>query len=270
MGSILLGLLAFASAAFAEPGYYGFRRGYLNEVSTERKQVVHELVWIPNNLDEGRALQKKIFDTNLTREFQSKYELKFGVTDAQRNLDAPNRFDELTYDNGVRVTPAEDVVKKRQFGEYMTRRLVEYHLDLYLKTSETTRPVYVLKDSISNVDVQIAGGYQLNLNYSIAANQLQARLKNPKKIDAKIIAEFGGDQFGDGVGNEMIYYVGYPFSKRLWLKTDYKSGQGVLTTALTRGLRYNWSTSLTASRDFIDNSEVGFEDRLILGFSWVN
>jgi hypothetical protein len=280
LGLFLALNLASGLSAYADEDFYGYRRGYIAEVAKEREQVIHELLWIPNDLDDEKAIQKKIFDTTLTKEFTSRYEFVFGSTEAQRNIDAPNRFDELTYDNGVRVTPEEDVARKREFGEYMTRRLVEYHVDLYMKNSESVRPVYELKDAISNVNVAVAGGYGVNLNYSIAANHLTAKLTNPYKFEFKVVQEFRTteSQFvnEDGATEsitlepETIYYLGYPFSKRLNWKSDYKTQQGLGTTTLTRNLKHHWKTTLTLSKDFINNSDVGEEERIILGFTWVN
>ncbi len=150
----------------AEPSQAsGYRPGYLLEVEPQRQTVESEIVFvpppeIPNTFIMGRPL----VNSKLEKEFQSQYELKFGRTEAERNMMSAGRYAFYEYPDGKPETFQNHRSRERKFGEYMFRRLTEYHVDQYFKSNREMRPIYELKDKIANVNIEVRKSYKLKLN----------------------------------------------------------------------------------------------------------
>lgn len=258
--------------AVAEP-VVGGRPGYLSSVKDERYARETEMVlFSPPPVSHGIWAGRPLVNDKLTREFQTQYELKFGHTEAERNLSTSNRFAFYEYPGGQMETIEAHTARQRQFGEYMFRRLVEYHLDEYAKSNPEVRPIYELKDRISNVNVQVKKGYRLRLRYSYSGNYVDARLENPYDVATKLTFQMK-EGMGPSEVQRTILSLRYGFSKRL-------SGEAVnefdkaLGSSLIGGYQWtkSFATTLTGSNHVLvdrDNPENSPRQNLILvGMSW--
>ena len=124
-------------------------RGYVADIRTEREQVSENLVWVQQPAQD-QDLRDRIFNQTLSREFRERYEQRFGQTEIERVFLAPNRTSYYNDAYGVKGTPQEISDERRRFGEFMMRRLAEWHVENYAKTDPSARAVWEAKERISN------------------------------------------------------------------------------------------------------------------------
>lgn len=246
-------------------GVVGEHWGYLTTVKGERHLRVVEMVLIDNPTRQPVPLDALIFDPKLTREFKEQYEVRFGRTEVEQNLKAPNRYSTYEYATGVRVTPEEDVTKKREYGEYMFRRLAEHHVDQYAKSSPNLRPMYELKERVSNVNLQVRKGYKVKLHYSFSGNYVDVNVDNPYEVSTKVTLQMDQDSFGPSTVNETILSLGYPVTTSVTVGSYYQINAGSFSLAGYKQLQSNLSTSITGSTHLSDAEK---ESRVIIGFTW--
>ena len=263
-----------------QTGIYGSRKGYLESIEGERHREAKEIVLIDKPKNNELPLSDVIFTSKFTKEIRERYERKFGRTDIERNSLAPSRFVELEYFNGVRVTPEEDVRRKRIFGNYMIRKLFEYHLNEYFKSTPAIRPIYEVKEKISNLDVRIKGGYQLEVGYSYAGNHIKLKLKNPYKIRNRLILQMDSDGMGLGL-EDAIFHLGYDITRKVGVNSYYatkKKGLKIIGYhKFSRSLTLSISGIFGVSTSFIstglekidlDKDRGKFDNKILFGISW--
>lgn len=271
---LILCLFTLSANAEVAANIAGARAGYLASIAQEREQRDVEMVLVPAPVknEQDTVLGRPLVDSKLTKEFQAQYELKFGNTDAERIYNNSNRFAFFEYPGGKQENLEIHERRQQQFGNYMFRRLTEHHVDQYAKSNPDIRPVYELKDKISNVNVTVRPGYKLKLNYSYSGNYLDVRLQNPYDIATKITY-----QFGSGVGpsniERTIYSASYPLTKvttiSAFQEVDVKS-----STSLVAAQRLNktLSATFTASRGVPVDRDIWQtsprQNLVLLGFSW--
>lgn len=269
--------------AYAQP--LGSHPGYVSSVAGERNQRVVELVIVSIPEENMEApMRDRIFDERLTREFREKYEERFGRTDAERNIVSPSRYDEYEYSSGVSVTIEEDQRNRREFGEYMVRRLTEHHVDQFARSSPTMRPVYEVKEQISNVDMEVRQGYKVNARYSFSGNFLDVRMENPLKVDTKLTFQMNPAGFGPSEVQETLLTVGYPVQRDIYLATYYAASAGTISLVGTKTLRPGLSFSVQGTKDIPSSSDgsitttpvAGRDDTgdkqnlVLLGLTWTH
>jgi hypothetical protein len=258
--TLLLGVEAWASSTF----HYG----YIADVDEERysRQVEINLVTPPS--DPNQVQPWEIFDDELTKEFELRYEERFGRSDAERNLVSPSRFDEYEYSTGVSVSVEEDQRRKRIFGEFMMKRLTEHHLDQYAKSRPAFQSVYELKEKISNATVEVKQGYKVRLRYSYSGNYVLFRVENPYDIRTAVTLEMDPSTFGPSEVQETILSVGYPITKTIDFDSYVRVNSGDYSLVATRRLNANMATSITAASYSVQVDRPQSEDLILLGFTW--
>lgn len=228
--------------------------GYLSDVTNERYQVAEEVVILPPQDDGTNTLSDKIFTEKITKEFQEKYEQKFGQTGAEQIFSMPTRFLEVEIKPGQYRTAEEEADEQKKFGSYMAKRLIEVHVDNYMKNNPAARPVYELKEKMSNLNVQVKPGYKAKFKYSLSSNDLDLSVENPMNISNKISYNMGS--------GDPILYLGYPISKKINLLSNYHLESNEYSLSGVRKLNAQWSTSLTGSNSITEG------DKIIVGLSW--
>lgn len=219
-------------------------RGYVSDVRTERKEVSVELVWIQNP-DDDANLNARIFNQTLSREFRERYEQRFGQTEIERVFLAPNRTSYYNDVYGVKGTPQEISDERRKFGEFMVRRLAEWHVENYAKNDPSARVVWEAKERISNLKVEVAS-FRLDAQYSIAGNVLDIKMVNPF-VQSKLSLLMNPDQFGPGPIDEALLSVYKPINSRYAVEGRWRVTDGFLSLIQYRPLGRFWSGSLTTS-----------------------
>ncbi len=269
--SSLIFILFFASlrmhaAMFDEdhPKHFGDHIGYVGDVEEERNKRDIEMVMLEKPKDAGPPRTQVIFNEKLSKEFQDQYAYRFGQTSAEQVLNTPSRTDEYTYYTGERLTIEQYTHYQQQFAEYMTRRLVEYHVDNWAKNDRDFRAVYELKDRVSNLDVKVAK-YKFKWKYNFAGPTMDLKVENPYDVDARVRMEMSGVV---SAPSEYIYSVGYPVNPRVAVSFVHRQMDGVYQLVGTRRMSKHISTSLTGS---VDTKRVGplvQQNLVLVGLTW--
>jgi hypothetical protein len=244
---------------------YGARPGYLFDVAEEKNERDIEMVMLERPKDPPKATGRVLIDEKLSKEFQDQYKYRFGQTNAEQVINSPARDDEYVYYNNQNVTMQEYQRYQRQFGEYMGRRLVEYHFDHWAKNDPTIRPVYEMKDRISNVDVKLAKAYKVKWKYSFSGPYMEASLENPYHIEAKVQMQMTGVVSAPA---EMVYSCGYPLTSRIQLAALYRQRDGLYQLVATRQMTKHLSTSLTGMMDTLAYGPAVQQNLVLVGLSW--
>lgn len=216
----------------------------------------------------NQSLSDVIFDKKLTKEFQSRYEYEFGRTAFEQNADIPLRYEEyITADNQL-ISAQEDIQRRQVFGEYIVKRLSEHHIDEYVKSNPSTRPMFELKERISHLNMSVKKGYRLKMHYSYSGNYMDFKLDNPYDIKTKLTLEMNPGGLGPSHIYETQLSLEYPLEKTVSLASDYKFDDGILKLVAKKSLSPTTSASLSGST-FTKSEGVSARDqRLLIGFSW--
>jgi len=221
MGPLYLALVLIGVALGslgAQANDQGVHPGYLEDVTDERSHLAKEVVILPPEEKNEVSLRDQIFTEKVSREFKMRYEERFGQTQVEQVKAIPQRFFETEILPGQFRTAEEDAQQQRAFGSFMMRRLVEVHVDKYMRESPSARPVYELKEKVSNLDVQVKPGYKFKFKYSLSSNDLDLSMENPYKIRNKITFRMGG---GASAGADTLLFFSYPYSKEVELLSSY-------------------------------------------------
>lgn len=266
--------LGLACPAFGTQGssrIWGQRPGYLDSVEQERRSRQVELTVVSAPSEDRDPLRERIFNDRLSREFQAQYEQRFGRTQAERQLFTPNRFAEYEYSSILSVSFVEDQENKQRFGEYMMRRLVEYHVDDYAKSNPSVRPVYELKDRIANVDMEVRPNYKFRFRYSYSGNYVDVFFENPLGVDTRLSLMMDPGSFGPTQINESILSLRYPLDRNITVSYHYKLEQGVWSLIGERRLSSSLSATLSGATysEGTDGEDVR-QNLVLLGLSWLH
>lgn len=260
---ILMGLCMAMPCAADE--VFGAHYGYTFDVETEKNKREVEMVMLARPPDPPKHVGEGIVNEKLSREFKQQYEYRFGQTTAEQVLNSPGRTDEYVYYTGQNVGIVEYTKYQRQFAEYMGRRLVEYHVDQWFKTDPTLRPIYELKDKLSNLDVQVKKGYKIKFKYNFAGPSFDATVDNPYDVDARVHMDMSGIVSSPV---ELIYSLGGQVSSRIHVAALYKQIDGIYQLVLTRRMTRQISTSITGSIDALAAGPTVQQNLVLVGFSW--
>ena len=219
-------------------------RGYIADVERERTDDTRDLVWIQKPYDGGN-LHDKIFNETLSREFRERYEQRFGQTEIERVFLAPNRTSYYNDAYGQKGTPQEMLDERRKFGEFMVRRLAEWHVENYAKTDPQVRVVWEAKEKISNYKLEVAS-FRVDAQYSIAGNILDIKMVNPY-VQSKLSLLMNPDQFGPGPIDEALLSLFKQINSRYAAEARWRVTDGVVSLIHYKPIARHWSGSLTTS-----------------------
>jgi hypothetical protein len=233
-------LVLSVTPAFATRDY-SKHEGYIESTAGERETQYSDVVMVTPPAGDGPNLHDRIFNDKLSREFRERYEEKFGRTEVERVYNSPNRF--TFYDDvyGMRGTPQEITDRRRDFGEFMMRRLAEYHVENWAKNDPKVRPMWEAKERLSELKIQVKE-FRLDVKYSLAGNTLDMLMVNPYLTTARVRMELSG--FGT---NETIITLGRNVTPTIALETDLKVTDGVVQYILRKSLTPSLSGTLSAS-----------------------
>ncbi len=214
---------------------YSVHSGYLANVNDEINDDGVEISFIGKPAATSVPLKEKIFNSEISKEFKDRYEDKFGRTEPERVYNSPNKqtyYDDLYTLQG---TSAQVADQKRDFGNYMMARLVEYHFDNYLKSDPAVRPIYEAKERLSQIKVEV-DEVKLDAKYSLSANVIDLRARHPW-FDTKITL----------ASNERYISITRAHSPSVGLETRYlvvdQKIAGILTKRLNRALVTSFTLS---------------------------
>lgn len=259
--SYFLPVFAFGISGSSHPGY-------ISNVEEEKNTRVVEINLVAPPLNPYASVQWNVFDEELTAEFKTRYEERFGRSETERNFISPGRFDEYEYQTGVSVSLEEDQRRKRVFGEFMMKRLAEHHIDQYAKSKPAFKSVYELKERISNATVEVKKGYKVRLRYSFSGNYILMRFENPYDIQTAVTLEMDPSQFGPGEVQETILSVGYPVRPTIHLDADFRVNSGDYSVVASKWLSSDMAATVTGASYSAQVERPEPEDLILLGFTW--
>jgi hypothetical protein len=257
-----LSCLFVSPFANSSPEKGSIPRGYLTDVQAERFETSEDLVWIkkPN---EGQVLRDRIFNQTLSREFRERYEQRFGQTEIERVFLAPNRTSYYNDVYGLKGTPQEISDERRKFGEFMVRRLAEWHVENYAKTDPSVRVVWEAKEKISNYKLEVAS-FRIDAQYSISGNIMDIKIVNPW-AQSKISLLMNPDQFGPGPIDEALLSVFKPVDSHYAVEARWRVTDGIVSLIQYRPIYRVWSGSLTTSAAIHGAGRSPRETRWLVG-----
>lgn len=252
--SILIAILAGfsqAQAAILVDGNEGYADGYVSDVSKERSEKFYEIYIFASPPPKQKSLQDAIFNQTLSKEFRDKYREKFGQIDTESIVYQKNNFNMIDKDTTLSTSAETENSERRAFAEYMTKRLVEFHVDNYFKNDPTMRPIYEAKQKISNVEVKVGTQVKMNIRYEFAGNTLDLIIKNPW-CDAKVALEMDPSSFGPSNVEETRVWLGKDINTKLRINTNAALVDGIGTVEFVRKITPMFAGFFTVSSYFKD------------------
>ena len=269
LGSLMVLAIMLWAPVIVLAGNVEVWEGYTFDVAKERNIIVEEISLVTPPKEEP-PIKEAIFDSRLTREFSTRYEQEFGKTSIERNADAHNSFAEREYSAGVFVSLEEDQRRKGVFGDYLIKRLVEHHVDNYVKSNPKVRPIYELKDRISNVKLEVRKGYRVKLRYNYSGNYLDINIDNPYDVKTNLTLEMDPDSFGPSDVVETRIFFSYPVKKNLSVASDYTFDDGIWVLSGYKSLSSNMVASITGKTYTNGTGKSGRDRRILFGITWSN
>lgn len=240
--------------------------GYTSNPRSEKKQRYYEvfLLLAPKE-QKTSTLHEKIFDSKISKEFTDRYEQRFGSSVSERLLLNPEHMDYYDARQGTYISAEEYTEQQKSFGEYMMRRLTEYHFDNYAKTNEAVRPAYELKEKISQAKVKVGPSMSLDLKYSFSGNFMDVKILNPY-MDARVVQEFSASTYEKP---ETRLFLGYALNPNTQLESSLLGVDGIFSLTTKRKLNDSMSTSLTGSTYTYRGGYTEREHRVACAFGWI-
>jgi hypothetical protein len=266
MGVYLRSFILFASILLAGLGASA-HPGYLSEVSGERESRFYEVFLFAAPPLKVRPLQEVIFNETLSKEFKDKYRERFGGLDAESIVYQQANFSVLDQNKGAVLQVEQGQGKRKAFGEYMVKRLIEWHVDNYFKTDPTMRPVYELKEKISNLEVQVNKSTKVNIRYNFSDNTSDLICENPYFDSSKLSLIMDSKAFGPGPLLEEKLIVEKQLNRKYRVNTSALSVDGIAAFEVIRSLSATWSTNFLTSAAFKGGGTSSRETRYIVGLS---
>ncbi len=196
--------------------------GYLDSVTKEKEVPKDIVIHLPPSAKHKPVpISDRIFNQRLSTEFVQRYEQVFGRTTAERTYVLQNNpFEYQSSVTGFQMTAVQTNQQQRAYGEYVFRRLAEFHVDNYFRTDPEMKTVYEVKEKISKGEVAVAPGFSVTGQYNFGGNFIDLILKNPY-LDSSVRLDVGGSagttageatvtlrkQITDTVGVESYYAV---------------------------------------------------------------
>jgi hypothetical protein len=247
---------------------YGPHSGYLENTKNERDTSYTDLLLPPPPVSSSRDFGGKIFNPKLTREFRDRYEERFGRTEEERIYNSPNRFTYFADIHGFTGTPQEKDDEKRRYGEFVMRRLFEYHLDNYAQNDPKLRPAWEAKERIKEFRVEVAQ-FRFDAQYSIAGNTFDVRMANPYLNLLRVRLQMDPGKFGPAPVVETTVSVARALTSTISVETHYQVFDQTIVVIERKGFTSNLGGSLTQST-YVANSGISpRESKYLAGLAYV-
>ncbi len=156
------------------------RPGYVQEANPEDEETGEILYSIPNPNADRKDFQDEIFNEKLSKEFAQRYKEQFGRTEPEI-VYSRTPYLNTNYTEGDSQTFDEKQYQEKQkkFGNFMAKRLVEFHVQNEAKTNPQLKAVNDIKEKVEKVDVSITPNFKLRAKYHISSNTARFSVVNP-------------------------------------------------------------------------------------------
>jgi hypothetical protein len=237
---------------------------YISDVREERQKNFQE-VFIQNYVPEKKIkLYEVIFNPQLSTEFKEQYRSRFGELDTESMIYMNSR---TKFVESPRVSPLDDEkenLKRREFSEYMIKRLTEWHVDNYVKTEPAVRPLYETKERFSRIEVKVSQEVKLDFKYDLAANNLDLILVNPW-ADLRWALEMDRKAFGPSSTVESRIKIEKQLTSSLRVRSYAAMIDGIASLEFEKMLPRRWALQVKSSTFFKDIGLSTRETRYLLG-----
>lgn len=202
---------------------------YTNDIESERQNQFNEVILIlPHIAEEQQGFQ--FLTATLSADFKEQYLLRYQSQWSQTEVTQLEMF--TAYNR--RVT--EESARRREFADYMVKKLLEFHVDNFVKSDPIMRPLYEAKERFQNVEVKVNKSTKLNLKYSLVGNIFDIELENPYFVEAKITLRMNPQAFGPTSPYETEYRLTRKMDERRRVQWLYQSQTQMLSTFLVQDL----------------------------------
>lgn len=257
--------------------------GYVESVEDERRAEVARLKLMEKPAHRVSVdLNSRIFTDRLTKEFRERYQQQFGQTEAEQTITNPTRF---TYYNGnatsldgriakgtFQGSEEERLEAHRRFGNFMLRRMTEYHVDHYARSKPAVQKVYQVKEKLSDMKLEFNPRVKLKVDYRLSGNTVKLQLINPW-LDHDVLVEMD-DTFGPSEVKEVVFSVRVPVTTKTSFETYFRILENTLTLIGRRSLEQNLTATFTArsGRVLLEPTDLvptgPYEQLILAGLSW--
>lgn len=240
--------------------------GYTNNIQEEKNQHFYEIFLFSYPNLEKKNLRDLIFNADLSREFKQKYIEKFGTVDMEALTYRDSRYAEMW---DTRVDPQAQLInsqKRKEFAEFMVKRLSEWHIDNYVKSEPQMKVIYETKEQISHAEVAITPESKFDVQYSLAGNTLDLNYINPY-ADSKLTVYMDPRAFGPSGVKENRLFLGKQIDKKNRINTILMEKDGFATFEYIRVLFHNLHGGISSASWYKKEGYSPRETRTSIGIS---
>lgn len=246
--------------------------GYVSDITKERSERYKEVFLFVRPNAPKQPLVDSIFNPQLSKEFRDKYREKFGQLDTESIVyqsgarsSADPLSNDLNRDSEEAIALQKD---RRAFGEYMVKRLAEWHTDNYFKSEPNMRPVYELKEKLSKVDVKVTKTTKLEVRYELSSNNLDFILDNPY-LDSKLSVEMDPGAFGPSSVQENRIWLGKNLTRKTRVNNNWATIDGLTTLEFIFFHHPRLSTSVASTAKYTSSGRAEGATRYLIGMNYL-
>ena len=246
-----------------------------------RKVFATRLQQVENARKNAKAnLSNRIFTESLSKEFRDKYHAEFGQTMAEQTVVSPGRFTYFTgnapsledpfYSARFHGDEVERAQANHRFGNFMIRRMTEYHFEQYARSKPAIQKIQRAKEQISTLNLQLTEKTKLKGRYGFSGNYVKLKLINPW-LENDVLIQMNPESLGPSDIREVMLSTGIPLSKKSILEFYVRAVEKSLTVIARRTIRENLSATLSSrsGRLLIDPQlPRPYEQLLMVGLAW--
>lgn len=202
---------------------------YTNDIELERLNPFHEVILVlPSISVEPQGTP--FLTATLSADFKEQYLLRY---QSQWSHSEVNQLEMFTAYNRRVI---EESARRREFADYMVKKLLEFHVDNFVKSDPVMRPIYEAKEKLQNVEVKVNKSIKLNLKYSLAGNIFDFELENPYFVEAKVTFRMDPQAFGPTTPFATEYRLTRKMDARRRVQWLYQSQIQTLSTFVLQDL----------------------------------
>lgn len=178
------------------------------------------------------------FNHQLSKEIRSRYVDQFGSVDTEALIYRNTRYAEM-HDKAPDQSSFDATRnQRRQFGEFIIKRLLEWHVDNEMKAKPELRRAYEIKQALSEVTVPVTANSKLEVHLSLVGDSINILYLNPYIKGQYVI---------DPVLNENKFILSKSIDTKTNVQTEIFEKDGVASIEIQRLFPRNASASLKES-----------------------
>lgn len=233
--------------------------GYVQDVQKEKDEKFYEVFLFAEPAVKEKPLSEIIFNQALSKEFKNRYRERFGTIDTESIAYQRNDFERLEAFRATKAAEANSS-ERRRFADYMIKRLAEWHIDNYIKSEPSMRPVYQLKERLKKVEVRVDKQTKFEGRYSLAENVLDILIENKYLDETRLSLDF------EKRDTQLV--VGQPLTSSVRLRSSWWEREGRGNLEWIKALTANLSTSYGLSAAYKAGGTTPRDTRLAFSFGY--